>query len=112
MNKKNVTINGFMAMSSNEKEKSSRSIKELLNRSKEKIMSRKKESSDLKKSTIGKKLISEILESKKISLEITSVQISEQAIKNLKEQSKQRKIPIEQIISNLIEENFNPRNQK
>lgn len=110
--KKSDIIQGSLAMSSEEKGKPSKSIKELLSQSKEKIISRKKEkkSSDIKKSTIGEKLISEILESKKVTIE--NIQISKQAMEVLLEQSKQKNVPVEQIIANLIEQNFNPKYQK
>lgn len=110
--KKSDIILGVVSMASDEKIKSSKSIKELLGQSKEKIISRKKEttSKESKKSTIGEKLISEILESKKLTIE--RIEISKQAMEALKDLSKQKNVPIEQIVANLIEQNFNPKYQK
>ncbi|MCX7998474.1 MAG: hypothetical protein N3A69_05905 [Leptospiraceae bacterium] len=112
--RKSDIINGVFLMASDEKAKSSKSIKDLLGDSKQKIISRKKEkdskNSDLQKVTIGKRLISEILESKKVVIE--RIEISKQAMENLQKQSKLKNVPVEQIISNLVEQNFNPKYQK
>lgn len=95
-------------------EKRNKLIKEFLDESKRKIISRTKEKTsdplDSKKATIGEHLIFEMLESKKVVLE--KIEISKQAMDNLQKQSKLKNIPVEQIIANLIEKNFNPKFQK
>lgn len=112
--RKSDIINGYVQLASEEKTKPTKSIKELLGVSKQKIISRKKERElkniDSPKTTIGKRLISEILESKKIIIE--KIEITKQAMENLQKQSKLKNVPVEQIIANLVEQNFNPKYQK
>jgi hypothetical protein len=63
------------------------------------------------KRTIGPALISEILDSRKIKID--GVEISKTAYENLQELVKSKGgIPIEQVIANLVEQNYNPKFKK
>jgi hypothetical protein len=70
----------------------------------------KQKSNPPSKRTIGPGLISEMLDSKKETL--NKIEISKKAFENLQDHARSKGVPIEQVVTTLIEQHFNPRYKK